>query len=105
MLILMLIKDISFERIHHTLNYRIAASRDTTTHSCIRWSADNKTLYFDGYALVLKDLIEFIHELLNIAEVTMTKHLLFQVNGDISEFDLDVTDNFSKHETGYYFGL
>ena len=35
----------------------------------------------------------------------MAKHLLFQVDGDISEFDLDVTDNPSKHDAGYYFGL
>ena len=60
----MLIKDTPFGRIHRTLNYGIAASRDTTTHSRIRWSADNKTLYSDGYTLVLKDLVEFIHELL-----------------------------------------
>lgn len=101
----MLIKDTPFGRIHRTLNYGIAASRDTTTRSRIRWSADNKTLYFDGRALVLKDLVEFIHELLNIAEVTMAKHLLFQVDGDIPEFDLNVTDNPSKHDAGYYFGL
>ena len=35
----------------------------------------------------------------------MAKHLLFQVDRDISEFDLDVTDNLSKHDAGYYFGL
>ena len=101
----MLIKDTSFGQIHCTLNYGITASRDTTTRSCIRWSADNKTLYFDGRTLVLKNLVEFIHELLNIVEVTIAKHLLFQVNGDIPEFDLNVTDNSSKHDAGYYFGL
>ena len=101
----MLIKDTPFGRIHRTLNYGIAASRDTTTRSRIRWSADNKTLYFDGRALVLKDLVGFIHELLNSAEVTMAKHLLFQVDGDILEFDLNITDNPSKYDAGYYFGL
>ena len=35
----------------------------------------------------------------------MAKHLLFQVDRDISEFDLNVTDNPSKHDAGYYFGL
>jgi alkyl hydroperoxide reductase subunit AhpF len=50
-------------------------------------------------------LIEFIHELLNIAEITMANHLLFQVNGDISKFDLNVIDNLSKHDTDYYFEL
>src|SRR2546423_11896163 len=101
----MLIKDTPFEQIHRTLNYGIAASRDTTTCSCICWLADNKTLYFDGCALVLKNLVGFIHELLNIAEITIAKHLLFQVDEDIPEFDLNVTDNPSKHNAGYYFGL
>ena len=53
----------------------------------------------------MKKLVEFIHELLNIAEVIMIKHLLFQVNRYISEFDLNVTDNSSQHDAGYYFGL
>src|SRR5436853_7270115 len=97
----MLIKDTPFGRIHRTLNYGIAASRDTTTRSRIRWSADNKTLYFDGRALVLKNLVGFIHELLNIAEVTMAKHLLFQVAGGIAEFDVNVRDTPSKHDAGY----
>jgi hypothetical protein len=101
----MLIKDTPFGRIHRTLNYGIAASRDTTTRSRIRWSADSKTVYFDGRALVLKDLIAFIHELLNVAEVTMAKRLLFQVDEDIPEFDLEVMDNPSNHDAGYYFGL
>ncbi len=102
---LMLIKDTPFGRIHRTLNYGIAANRDTTTRSHIRWSADTKTVYFDGCALVLKDLIAFIHELLQIAEVTMAKRLLFQVDEDIPEFDLEVMDNPSNHDAGYYFGL
>jgi hypothetical protein len=88
-----------------TLNYGIAASRNTTTRSRIRWSADSKTLYFDGRALKLQHLIEFIHELLNIAEGIMSKHLLFQQDSEIPEFDFDVTDNPSKHEAGYYFAL
>jgi len=101
----MLIKDTPFGRIHRTLNYGIAASRDATTRSRIRWSADKKTLYFDGRALKLKELVDFIHELLNITEGIMSKRLLFQVDGDIPEFDLDVPDNSSNHDAGYYFGL
>src|ERR1700738_4086958 len=101
----MLIKDTPFGRIHRTLNYGIAASRDSTARSRIRWSADNKTLYFDGRALKLKELVEFIHELLNVAEGIMAKYLLFQPDGEIPEFNLDITDNPSKHEAGYYFAL
>jgi hypothetical protein len=62
-------------------------------------------MYFDGRALVLKDLVASIHELLNIAEATMAKRLLFQVDEDVPEFDLEVTDNPSNHDAGYYFGL
>ena len=105
MLILMFIKDTPFGQIYCTLNYGIAASRDTTTRSRIHWLTDNKTLYFDGPALVLNHLVKFIHELLNIAEVTIAKHLLFQMDGDIPEFDLNITDNPSKYDAGYYFGL
>ena len=101
----MLIKDTPVGRIHRTLNYGIAVSKDATTHSRINWSTDNKTLYFDGHALKLKELVEFIHELLNIAEGIMAKHLLFQGDWEIPEFDLDVTDDPSKHEAGYYFAL
>src|SRR5437773_8224556 len=101
----MLIIDTPFGRIHRTLNYGIAASRNSTARSRIRWSADKKTLYFDGRALKLKELVEFIHELLNIAEGIMAKHLLFQMDADMPVFDLEVTDNPSKHEAGYYFVL
>jgi hypothetical protein len=55
--------------------------------------------------LKLKELVEFIHELLNIAEGIMAKYLLFQPDGEIPEFNLDVTDNSSKYEAGYYFAL
>jgi len=62
-------------------------------------------VYFDGRTLVLKDLIAFIHELLNVVEEIMAKRFLLQVDEDILEVDLDVTDNPSKHDAGYYFGL
>lgn len=43
--------------------------------------------------------------MLNAAEGIMAKHLLFQLDGDIPEFDLDAVDNPSKHDAGYYFAL
>lgn len=76
-----LITDTPFGRIHRTLNYGMAASQDSIARSRIRWSADRKTLYFDGRALKLRELIEFVHELLNIAEGIMSKELLFQCDG------------------------
>jgi hypothetical protein len=62
-------------------------------------------MYFDGRALKMKQLVTFIHELLQRAEEIMSKHLLFQQDGEIPEFDLSVIDNPSMHESGYYFGL
>ena len=87
------------------MNYGIAASKNATTRSRIRWSTDKKTLYFDGRALQMEELIQFIHELLNIAEKIISEHLLFQENSDIPEFDTTIPDNPSRHDAGYYFGL
>src|SRR2546423_3763711 len=53
----------------------------------------------------MEELIQFIHELLNIVEKIMSEHLLFQENGDIQEFDTTIQDNPSRHDAGYYFGL
>ena len=100
-----LIVDTPFGRIHRTLNYGIAASRDSIARSRIRWSADSKTLYFDGRALKLKELVAFIHELLNTAEQIMAHDLLFQQDEDMPEFDLEVMDNPARHDAGYYFAL
>jgi hypothetical protein len=36
------------------------------TRSHIRWSANGRTLYFDGKALRLEDLIKFVNDLKNI---------------------------------------
>lgn len=83
----------------------MAASKGVTTRSRIRWSADKKTLYFDGRALKMKQLVEFIHELLAHVEKIMSEHLLFQCDGEIPEFDLSVIDNPSMHDSGYYFGI
>jgi hypothetical protein len=53
----------------------------------------------------LKQLVEFIHEILDTVEDIMIKYLLFQGDGDIPEFDLDMMDNPSKCDAGYYFTL
>ena len=80
------------------------SGKDVTTQSRIHWSADKKTLYFDGRALNMQHLIDFVHELLNRAEQIMSQHLLFRFDGDIPEFNLSATDNPSMHDSGYYFG-
>ena len=94
-----------FGYIHRMLNYGYAASKDAVTRSRIRWSADDKTLYFDGRALQLARLEEFIHGLLDTAENIMSEHLLFQKHGYVPPFDTEFVDNPSIHDSGYYFAL
>ena len=74
-----------------------------TTRSRIRWSADNRTLYFDGRALKIQNLTCFVTELLDSAEKMMSEHLLFQTDGTIPEFDLNRVDDPNNHTAGYYF--
>jgi hypothetical protein len=94
-----------FGYIHRMLNYGIAASRNVTTRSRIRWSADDRTMYFDGRSLVLRQMVEFIHELLDVTEEIVAKRLLFQEDGTIPESDLNIIDDPSNHESGYYFSV
>ena len=102
---IVLIVGTPFGYIHRMLNYGIAASKNASTRSRIRWSADGKVLYFDGRALSLAHLKEFVHSMLNSAERMMSEELLFQKHGFIPEFDFDFVDNPSIHDSGYYFGL
>jgi hypothetical protein len=62
-------------------------------------------MYFDGRSLVLRQLVEFIHELLDVMEEIVAKRLLFQADGTIPESDLNIIDDPSNHESGYYFGV
>jgi hypothetical protein len=50
-------------------------------------------------------MVEFIHELLNTAEEIMSKQLLFQEDGNLPECYLNIIDDPSNHESGYYFGV
>jgi hypothetical protein len=55
-----------FGYIHRLLNYGMNAGRKVTTRTRIRWSADNKTLYFDSRALKLEAWIGFVKEVLQM---------------------------------------
>jgi len=81
----------------------MAASKNVTTRSRIRWSADKKTLYFDGRGLKVQNLTNFVGELLDLAEKIMSKHLLFQSDETIPEFDLSIVDDPSNHTAEHYF--
>jgi hypothetical protein len=62
-------------------------------------------MYFDGRSLVLRQMVEFIHKLLDVTEEIVAKRLLFQEDGTIPESDLNIIDDPSNHESGYYFGV
>jgi len=93
-----------FGYIHRLLNYGIHASKNATTRSRIRWSADNKTLYFDGRALKLELWIGFVEELLSTIEKMLSEQL-FMADGKLPEIDLRVLDDPSNHESGHYWVL
>ena len=93
-----------FGYIHRLLNYGIAASRNATTRSRIRWAADDKTLYFDGRALKLSTWIEFVNQTLSDAEKLLSRQL-FMTDGDLPEISLDVVDDPSNHDAGHYWIL
>jgi hypothetical protein len=83
----------------------MAAAKNTTTRSRIRWSADARTLYFDGRALPLDDWIKFVEELITEAEEVLSQQLLFRKDGTIPELNLYAVDDPSNHEAGHYFAL
>lgn len=92
-----------FGYIHRLLNYGIAAAKNATTRSRIRWSADNKTLYFDGRQLLMANVITFVGELLDKAEELMITRLLFDSEKSLPESNLNVIDDPSNHNAGHYF--
>jgi hypothetical protein len=93
-----------FGYIHRLLNYGMQAAKNTTTRSRIRWSADSKTLYFDGRALKLELWIEFVQELLETVEGLLSEQL-FMEGGDLPAIDLNVMDDPSNHDAGHYWVL
>ena len=62
-------------------------------------------MYFDGCSLVLRQMVEFIHELLDVMEEIVAKRLLFQVDGTIPESDLNIINDPSNHESNYIIGV
>jgi hypothetical protein len=87
------------------LNYGLAAAKNTTTRSRIRWSPDQKVLYFDGRALRIEEWIKFVEELTTEGEKILSERLLFKDDGIIPPVDLYKVDDPSNHEAGHYFVL
>jgi hypothetical protein len=93
-----------FGYIHRLLNYGMQAAKNTTTRSRVRWSADNKTLYFDGRALKLELWIEFVQGMLETTEALLSQQL-FMKDGELPAIDLSVMDDPSNHDAGHYWVL
>jgi hypothetical protein len=93
-----------FGYIHRLLNYGMNAGRNYTNRTRIRWSADNKTLYFDGRALKLQVWIEFVEEILKELEKLLSQQL-FMKDGQLPEVDLTIVDDPSNHDAGHYWVL
>jgi hypothetical protein len=93
-----------FGYIHRLLNYGMQAAKNTTTRSRVRWSADSKTLYFDGRALKLELWIEFVQGLLETVEGLLSQQL-FMEDGELPAINLNVMDDPSNHDAGHYWVL
>src|SRR6202022_987198 len=93
-----------FGYIHRLLNYGMQAAKNTTTRSRIRWSADSKTLYFDGRALKLELWREFVQELLETVEGLLSEQL-FMGDRELPAIDLNVMVDPSNHDAGHYWVL
>ena len=93
-----------YNYIHKLLNYGMQASKNFTTRSRIRWSTDNKLLYWDGDKLIMAEWKEFVLKLLAEAENICTVELLFQPDGHLPQVDLyALKDNPNRKEAEYYF--
>ena len=93
-----------YNYIHKLLNYGMQASKNFTTRSRIRWSADNKLLYWDGDKLIMAEWKELVLKLLAEVENMCAVELLFQPNGQLPQVDLyALKDNPNRKEAGYYF--
>ena len=92
-----------FNYIHKLLNYGYMIGKDVKTRTRVRWSADEKRMYFDGRGLDIRRWKKFVRDLVDMAEEMLRKRLLFESN--IPMVDLNITDNPDKSNTGHYFLL
>src|SRR5436190_3546476 len=92
-----------FNYIHKLLNYGYMIGKDVKTRTRVRWSTDEKRMYFDGRGLDMRRWKKFVRDLVDMAEEMLRKRLLFESN--IPMVDLNITDNPDKSNTGHYFLL
>jgi hypothetical protein len=86
------------------LNYGYVIGKNSKTRSSIRWSADEKHLYFQGRRLEIAKWKEFVHSMLNSAEDLMSKELLFRTDDRILKVDLNnIVEDSCREDAEYYF--
>ena len=99
-------REYPFNYIHKLLNYGMQVSKDFITRSRIRWSTDNKLLFWDGDKLIMEEWKEFVLKLLAETENMCATELLFQSDGCLPRVDLyALKDNPNRKEAGHYFAI
>ena len=77
-----------FNYIHKLLNYGMNSAKDAGGRDRVRWSADRRTMYFDGRALEIKRWKKFVRDLLEDTEELLNQKLLFRQGKHIETVDL-----------------
>jgi len=93
-----------FNYIHKLLNYGYIIGKDMATRPRVRWSHDNKWMYFDGQGFEIARWKQFVRDLLDIAEEMMSKRLFFGAPIPVTDL-YSIVDNISKSDAGHYFAL
>jgi len=94
-----------FNYMRQLLVYGMAAAKGAGGRPRIRWSADKKTMYFDGKPLAMVKFRDFITELIDIAEGLLCKELLFCKDLSwVRELNLTkLEDDMNNQTTGFSF--
>jgi hypothetical protein len=92
-----------FDYIHTLMNYGFAAAKNTPGKDNVRWSQDERTLYFDGRPLEIARWKSFIHDCIDKMECFLARLLFISSLPDV---DLNtVQDNPNDDHIGHYFVL
>jgi len=95
-----------FNYVHKLLNYGYVVSKNSKTRSSIRWSADEKQMYFKGRRLEIQEWKRFVHSLLQSAEEVMSRELLFRTDDLIPNVNLNnIVEDPCREDAEYYFVL
>ena len=82
------------------------SAKDAGGRDRVRWSADKRTMYFDGRALEIKRWKKFVRDLLEDTEELLNQKLLFRQGKHIETVDLhQYIDDPNLSDAGHYFAL